>query len=121
MSKKIGYRILSTMVFTLAIVSIAVAHEVIITKGAKIGNGPELQPGTYQVEIVKNQDSAEVSFFKGGDLVVKVPAKLTQENTKVHHTEVHYEEANGAQMITLIRLKGSKEGLVFKPDTPKAE
>jgi len=54
-------------------------------------------------------------------LVVKVPAKLTQENAKVHHTEVHYEEINGEQMITHIRLKGSNEGLVFKPDTPKAE
>ena len=61
MSKRMGYRILSTLVCTLVFVSIAAAHEVSIGERARVGNGPELQPGTYRVEVVKNQDSAEVA------------------------------------------------------------
>ena len=121
MYKQMGYRILSTLVCTLVFVSIAAAHEVSITHQANIGNGPELQPGTYRVEVVKNQDSAEVHFFKGGDLVLQAPVRLTQEAAKCDSTEVHYEEVDGGQVITQIRLEGSKEGLVFKPATSKAE
>jgi len=121
MSKRMGYRILSTLVCALVFVSIAAAHEVSITNRAKVGNGPELQPGTYRVEVVKNQDSAEVRFFKGGDLVATAPATLTQEAAKCAATEIHTEEADGGWVITKIRLQGSKESLVFKPDTPKAE
>ena len=42
----------------------------------------ELQPGTYRVEVEKNQDSAEVRFFQGGDLVATAPATLTKEAAK---------------------------------------
>ena len=121
MSKRIVYRILSTLVSTLVFVSIAAAHEVSIRDQAKVGNGPELQPGTYQVEVVKNQDSAEVRFFHGGDLVATAPATLTKEAVKCNGTEVHSEEVAGGLVITKIWLQGSKESLVFKQDTPKAE
>src|ERR1019366_6209842 len=121
MSKKIGYRILSTLVCTLVFVSIAAAHEVSIGQRSKVGSGPELRPGMYKVEVVKNQDSAEVRFFKSGDLVATVPATLTQEAEKCAATEVHSQEFGGGQVITKIWLQGSKESLVFNQDTPKAE
>ena len=56
MYKKMGYRILSTLVCTLVFVSIAAAHEVNITYRAKVGTGHQLDPGTYRVEVVKNQE-----------------------------------------------------------------
>ena len=121
MFNKMGYRILSTLVCMLAFVSIVMAHDVSIGYRAKVGNGPELQPGTYRVEVVKSQDSAEVHFFKAGDLVLQAQATLTMEAAKCNSTEVHSEEVDGRQVITKIWLQGSKESLVFKQDTPKAE
>jgi hypothetical protein len=121
MSKTMEYRILSTLVCTLVFVSIAAAHEVSITYRAKVGTGHQLNPGEYRVEVVKTQDSAEVQFFKAGDLVVQAPVKLTQDAAKCYSTEVHYEEVGGEQVITQIRLAGSKERLVFKQDTSKTE
>jgi pentose-5-phosphate-3-epimerase len=46
---------------------------------------------------------------------------LTKENVKSNFTEVHYEQVDGGRVITKIRLAGSKEGLAFKQDTPRAE
>ena len=113
MDKKMVYRALTTLLCTLVFVSIASAHEVTIGQRAKIGNGPELQPGTYRVDVVKNQDSAEVRFFQAGDLVLTAQATLTNEPAKCKGTEVHSEEVNGGQTITKIWLQGSKESLVF--------
>jgi len=122
MSKRIGYRILPTLVCTLAFASIAVAHEVSIRYRAKVGNGSALQPGTYQVEVVKNQDSAEVLFYKEGDLWLRAPVTLSEETKKPEQTEVQYEELDNGKVITQIRLRGSKESLVFnQPPSAKAE
>lgn len=121
MSKRMGYRILSTLVCTLVCVSITAAHEVSITSRAFVGEDTELQPGTYRVEVEKNQDSAEVRFFQGADLVAAARATLTKEAVKCNKTEVHSEEVDGVRVITRIWLQGSKESLVFKQDTPKAE
>jgi len=120
-STRIGHRILSTLVCTLFLVSIAAAHNVTIGQRAKVGNGPELEQGTYQVEVEKNQDSAEVLFFQGEELVVTARATLTKENAKSNVTEVHYDQVDGGWVITKIRLAGSKEGLVFIQDTPEAQ
>ena len=86
-----------------------------------MGNGPELQAGTYRVEVVKNQDSAEVHFYQEGELVATAPAVLAKEAAKCNFTEVHSEKVDGEQVITKIWLQGSKESLVFKADIPKAE
>jgi hypothetical protein len=102
-------------------VSIAPAHEITIGQLAKIGNGQTLEPGKYRVEVEKNQDSAEVLFFQGGDLVVTVPATLTKEAVKCNNTEIHSEEVGGTRVITKMWLRGRKESLVFKRGTSEAE
>jgi hypothetical protein len=121
MSKRIGYGILSTLVFMFVFLSIAAAHEITIGQLAKIGSGQTLEPGTYRVEVERNQDSAEVLFFQGGELVVTAKATLTKEAVKCNNTEVHSEEVDGTRVITKIWLRGWKESLVFKQDTPEAE
>jgi hypothetical protein len=105
----------------LGFVSMAAAHEVTIAQRAKVGNSPGLEQGTYQVEVEKMQDSAEVLFFQGGELVVTARAILTKEGVKCKNTEVHSEEVDGGRVITKIWLHGWKESLVFKRDTPEAE
>jgi len=121
MLKGLEYRILYTLVWTLIFVSIAAAHEVNIGQLAKVGNGQVLEPGTYRVEVEKNQHSAEVLFYQGEELVVTAPATLTKEAVKSNNTEVYFEEIDGGRVITKIWLGGWKESLVFKQDTPEVE
>ncbi len=113
MFKRMGCRILPSLVCTLVFASIASAHEVHITRRAFVAEDTQLQPGTYRVEVEKNQDSAEVLFFQGGDFVAAARATLTKEAVKCNGTEVHYDEVDGGRVLTKIRLQGSKEGLVF--------
>ena len=121
MSKGMGCRILSTLVCTLAFVSIAAAHEVSITSRAFVGEDTRLQPGTYRVEVEKNQDSAEVLFFQGGELIGTAPAIFTKEAVKCNNTEVYSDEVDGERVITKIWLQGWKESLVFKQHTAETE
>ena len=119
MAKRILFRILSTLICTLVFVAIAAAHEIDFAQQVKIGNGPALQPGTYRVEVVKKQNSTEVTFSQGNDFEVTVPATLTQEATKCKNTEVHSEATDGGRVIYKIWLHGWRESLVFERDTPK--
>jgi hypothetical protein len=116
-----GFQILSTLICAFVSVAIAMAHEITIGQQAKIGKGQILEPGTYRVEVEKNQDSAEVCFFQEGELVVTVPATLTKEAVKCNNTEIHSEEADGTRVITKIWLQGWRESLVFKQDTSEAK
>jgi len=120
MTMRMGFQIPSTLICALVFVSIVMAQEITIGQQAKIGNGQVLERGTYRVEVEKNQDSAEVLFLQGGELVVAARATLTKEAVKCNNTEVHSEEVDGERMITKIWLQGWKESLVFKPDPPEA-
>ncbi len=121
MFKRFVFRFLSALACTLVCMSIAAAHEVIIRDQAKLGNGPELRPGTYRIEVEKNQESAEVRFFQGKELVLTTPATLVQEAEKCDNTQVHSEDVDGGRVITKIWLQGSKDSLVFKQAALKTE
>lgn len=108
------YRLLFAGVLVLVSTGIALAHDVRLFDPAKLANGPELQPGTYRVEVVKGQDASEALFYKGKDLVVRVPVKLVQESAKSPHTAIHLDTIDGARVITQIRVAGWKESLVFE-------
>ena len=121
MFKRMEYQILGTVICTLIFVSVAAAHEVRISPLARVGNGPDLQAGTYRVEVVKNQDSAEVRFYQEGAVVATAPAVLAKEAAKCEATKVYSENVNGRHVITRIWLHGSKESLVFTPNIAQAE
>lgn len=113
MLSKMKYWILAT-VCTLVFASIAAAHEVTINYQAKIGTGPELQPGTYRIEVAKDQASPEVLFYKDRELVLRTPVTLAPETEKSRQTEVHCENRDEGRVITQIRVEGWKERLVFE-------
>jgi len=108
----------STLVSTLAFVSMATAQEVMIMDRAKLGDGPALQAGTYRIEVVKNDAFTEVLFYKQDELWLRVPVTLEPEPKKIQHTEVYYQEIDSGRVITKIRLRGSKDTLVFSPSPP---
>jgi hypothetical protein len=113
MIKRRGCRFLSAVIGMLVFVSIAAAHEVKIKDVSKVGNGSQFQPGTYRVEVVKNQNSSEALFYKGGDLRLRVPVTLATAAKKAPYTEVHAATLSDGMEITEIRLEGSKESLLF--------
>jgi hypothetical protein len=114
MEHRMMYRTLAVVVFVLAAVGLALAHEVKISYRARLGNGPELQPGTYRLEVVKNQDTSEAAFYKGKDLVIRVPITIAADSVKSEQTEVHYELLDSGRVINQIRLGGWKDRLVFR-------
>ena len=123
MNDKTIHQVLLTTIFVLAAAGFTLAHEVVISDKAKLGNGPELQPGTYQIELIKNQDTSEAAFYKAGDLVIRVPVMIVAESEKSRQTEVHYETLDQGRVINQIRVAGWKETLVFRaqPKTSATE
>lgn len=118
MSKRVAFRVLHALVSTLTLASLAIAQEVMILDGSKLGNSPELPGGTYRIQVVKTQHSAEVLFYKGIDLWLRAPATFVEEAEKARHTEIDYQDAGEDNVITKIWLEGSKESFVFTPDSP---
>ena len=118
MSSRMTFRLLATVVFVFVAAGLTLAREVMITYQAKLGEGPELQPGTYQVELIKNQETSEVAFYQEDDLVAQVPVTIVTESEKSNRTEVHYETLDGGRVINQIRVAGWKERLVFREPTP---
>ena len=114
MNDKAIHQALFTTIFVLAAAGFTLAHEVVISDQAKLGNGPELQPGSYQIELIKNQDTSEAAFYKAGDLVIRVPVIIVAESEKSRQTEVHYETLDQGRVINQIRVAGWKEKLVFR-------
>ena len=123
MNDKTIHQVLLTTIFVLAAAGFTLAHEVVISDQAKLGNGPELQPGSYQIELIKNQDTSEAAFYKAGDLVIRVPVMIVAESEKSRQTEMHYETLDQGRVINQIRVAGSKETLVFRaqPKTSATE
>src|SRR5208337_2847718 len=65
MNHRMIYRmLLAAVVFVLFAASLGLAHTVTIGKGARLGNGPEVQPGTYRLEVIKNQSTTEAAFSR---------------------------------------------------------
>jgi hypothetical protein len=97
----------------LFLATVAMAKEISIHYPAKLGNGPELQPGTYKIELVKNQTSPEVLFYKGRELVARTPAKVEEQPRKADQTQVFYDIKDKDRVITELRISGWKERVVF--------
>jgi hypothetical protein len=114
MPSKMKLRLLSALVFTIVLTCSASAHEVTIINESKLRNGSMLKPDTYRLEVVKNQDASEALFYKGSNLVLRTPVTLTAEADKSKRTEVHSEGVDAERVITMIRVQGWKESLVFK-------
>jgi hypothetical protein len=82
---------------------------------SKIAAGPELQPGTYTVELGEHASSPEIMFYQNGKLVGQAPAQLVDNGKKTSETEVDYDTAGNERVITEIRLRGWTQKVVFNP------
>jgi len=99
----------------------AAADQLRLNQRAEVGDGVELEPGTYRIEVERTRNSAEVLFFQGEDLVAAVHATLRKEDVKSKRMEIRSEEIDGERVITKIWLRGRKESLVFQRNATGAE
>jgi hypothetical protein len=118
MKLRLLVRVLGMAAVLLAGVGLSRAHEVVITYEAKLGSGPQLQPGTYRLEIVSNGDLSLAAFYQGSELMAQAPVTIVVESEKSRQTEVHYERLESGHVINQIRVAGWKETLVFREPAP---
>lgn len=73
-------------------------------------NGVELQPGDYRLNIGDNK----VTLVQGKK-AVEASAKIETVDSKFDATAVRYVANNGKQIVSEIRLGGSKTKVVLNP------
>lgn len=78
-----------------------------------LDNGTVLNAGSYHIEVPQNSKAPEVSFYRNGQVVAKVPAKVVAENQKNTQTEIDSNTRGNKDVITEIRPNGWSEKLVF--------
>jgi hypothetical protein len=98
----------------LAGLAFAKAKDVNITYTARLGSGPEIQAGSYKVDVITGQPTPEVVFYKGGEIVAKAPAKLVELPKKADYTQILFTTRDNSRVITEMRVSGWKERLVFE-------
>jgi hypothetical protein len=70
-------------------------------------NGVVLDPGNYRIELTENGSSAEVAFYKSGQMVAKAPVQSEKLERKSDRNSVRLMLENGkAPKIVEIRLAG---------------
>jgi hypothetical protein len=82
-----------------------------IQQGARLGNGPDLQPGSYKLTLVNNSNSPEAAFYRKGKLVAQVPVQLVDGEKKSNETEIYSD--TDTHTITEMHPKGWNQKLVF--------
>jgi len=76
-------------------------------------NDVQLTPGNYKVEAVTNGDVSELYFYKGKNVVAKVPVELEKLNTTADRSSLRYQAEQG-QLRRIIELRLAGENQVFK-------
>ena len=80
----------------------------------KFANGDTLKAGTYQMEVPKNTQTPEVTFYKNGKAVATVHAKVVTQPKKNENTEVDSVTQGKTDLVTAIRPAGWEEELIFR-------
>ena|SRR5690348_4802314 len=87
---------------------------VLISRDAKIANGPELKAGNYKVELLKESPVPQIAFYQNGELVAQTTAKLVNQPTKNDETKVLSSTGkDNSQIIMEIDLRGWNQNVVF--------
>lgn len=81
---------------------------------AKLGNGPEIQPGNYKMTLMDDSNTPKVGFYQNGKLVAETSAKLVSEPEKSQQTEIFYNhQGKKDETVTQVQISGWTQKLVF--------
>jgi hypothetical protein len=89
---------------------------------AKIGNGPEIQPGNYKITLMDDSTSPKVGFYQNGKLVAETSARLVSEPNKSQQTEIYYNtQGQDSHVVTEVEVSGWTQKVVFSnPNVSKS-
>ncbi|MFN8007832.1 MAG: hypothetical protein U0V70_12550 [Terriglobia bacterium] len=76
-------------------------------------NDMQLSPGVYKVEAVGSGETGELFFYKGKNVVAKVPFEIQKLNIKVDRSTLGYQEEKG-QARRIIEVRFSGQDQVYK-------
>ena len=77
-------------------------------------SGQQVQAGRYKISWAENSPEATVTLAKGKTIVATVRGTLVDRGSKANRTAVVYKtKADGTELISEIRFKGSEKVLVF--------
>lgn len=117
---------LTTFLFCLALLLPAGAFakdrstEVHIYQATQVGN-VTLQPGTYQVKVMPNGNSNDVSFSHNGKQVAKVTGcPNVQLAKKANNTSVTLDDSGSVPRISEIDFEGQQTAVGLKAATVSA-
>jgi len=88
--------------------------DVTFAYATRFKNGDTLPAGTYQMEVPKNSQTPDVTFYRDGKVMATVKAKVVAEQKKNGGTEVDSVTRGNAQEVTAIRPGGWEEELIFE-------
>jgi hypothetical protein len=91
----------------------AKTKEINLAQPARLGDGPELQPGSYRIELVRDAQKPELIFYRDRTEVARAPAKLVEEPSKASRTEIHFNLKDNKRVLTQMRVEGWRERVVF--------
>jgi hypothetical protein len=115
-TSKVVRRSLAIAVVTLvaASLSFAKSHRINVIYSSKVGTTAQLNPGTYQLDLIQSANSPKLAFYnQEHKRVAQVPIKIKTESRKNPYTEIEYDTvANNEHAITAIRLGGWNEEFV---------
>ncbi|HEY6290983.1 MAG TPA: hypothetical protein VI455_05395 [Terriglobia bacterium] len=87
--------------------------DVELVEASQLPNGSTLEPGKYKVSLLTDSGTPEAGFYQNGNLVAKSPVELVDQPQKSSDTEVHYNDAGPAHVLTQIEVYGWTKALVF--------
>jgi hypothetical protein len=76
-------------------------------------SGSMLKPGTYNVALLDSSKSPELAFYQNHKQVAESAVKLVSQTRKISETEIHYNAANNAHVLTEIDLRGWNQKVMF--------
>jgi len=100
----------------------AKGHNIDISQACKLGNGPTIQAGMYNVKVINTQSKPEAVFYKSGKEVAQVPVKLVNAPKKFDQTEILSQAVGKQNILTELRFRGWTEKVLLKgaPMTEKS-
>lgn len=77
-------------------------------------DGAVLQPGTYKMTLLSDQQEPKVEFYKNGKLICKCPVKLEALELKPDYTRLEYtSDANEAHFLNSVAVDGWTQKVIF--------
>lgn len=123
MTSRVGRFILPLILATLTAASLAFArtYSIDVAEACKLGSGPTIRPGQYNVQIQNAQTKPEAVYYKSGKQIAKVPVQLVDAPHNFNQTEFVSVAKGNQRVMTEMRFRGWHEKILLNGTQTPAE